>query len=101
MTTLDKYIEARKALRKAEEDLTAALYADDITPVELWTLSFSQDRTIGEIATFLGVTTPRVTYLTTNLQDHGYLNIKPNPEDRRQRFCTVTQKGKGLLERMG
>jgi DNA-binding MarR family transcriptional regulator len=53
------------------------------------------------LAERLGVPASRMVALVDRLEDVGFIERRPDPEDRRIRGLHLTRKGRGVLERAG
>jgi DNA-binding MarR family transcriptional regulator len=96
-----RFMDAYRTYHTEYEKMATDLFDYDITPTELLALSVADGKSRTEIAEALRVTLPQITFLTRELERHHYVTIRSGTEDRRQRFCIVTKKGKNLLERIG
>lgn len=57
-----------------------------------------QARTVGGVATYLGVTHAPASRAVASLARKEYVTVKPDPEDRRVRRVELTASGMGILE---
>ena len=57
-----------------------------------------QARTVGGVATYLGVTHAPASRAVASLARKDYVTVKPDPEDRRVRRVDLTSAGRALLE---
>lgn len=58
-----------------------------------------QARTVGGVATYLGVTHAPASRAVASLARKDYVTVKADPEDRRVRRVDLTPAGRALLER--
>lgn len=56
-----------------------------------------QARTVGGVATYLGVTHAPASRAVASLARKDYVTVKPDPEDRRVRRVELTEAGRALL----
>ncbi len=57
-----------------------------------------QARTVGGVATYLGVTHAPASRAVASLARKEYVTVKPDPEDRRVRRVELTASGMAILE---
>ncbi|MEQ1785236.1 MAG: MarR family transcriptional regulator [Hyphomonadaceae bacterium] len=57
-----------------------------------------QARTVGGVATYLGVTHAPASRAVASLARKDYVTVKPDPEDRRVRRVELTEAGRALLD---
>ncbi|WP_421857080.1 MarR family winged helix-turn-helix transcriptional regulator [Oricola sp.] len=82
----------------AKQLLSTGLYAGQEGVMEL--LSTAESRTLGEIATALGVKPPTVTRTVTRLQEQGFVERHESPVDARQVQVRLTESGKNVIDNM-
>lgn len=54
--------------------------------------------TMGEVAPFLGMDRTSLTAMLKPLERRALVTVSPDPEDRRSRRLTLTEKGRALLD---
>jgi DNA-binding MarR family transcriptional regulator len=64
----------------------------------LWRLAASP-RTLGELATALGIDPPNCTPVVDDLEKRGLVERRPNPADRRSKLVVTTTAGAELAKR--
>lgn len=74
-------------------------YRPRFTPV-MRVLSTRQQVTIGDIAEVAGITQPAATQTVALMQKKGLLLIEAGAHDGRQRFVSLSEKGRALLPRV-
>ena len=82
----------------AKRLLSTGLYAGQEGVMEL--LSTAESRTLGEIASALGVKPPTVTRTINRLQEQGFVERQESQVDARQVHVRLTESGKSVLENM-
>jgi DNA-binding MarR family transcriptional regulator len=81
-----------------------ALEPVGIDPREFMLLRFvaaSDGRSQQALAERLSIPPSRMVALVDHLEESGFLERRPDPEDRRVRGLHLTRKGRGVLERAG
>lgn len=97
---LQQFIELDKQHRQAYADMEDVLTGANITPKEFVTLSLLDGMSIKAIAKRLGVTLPQITLYANRLEQHGYITRQYSKEDKRYRYCYLTNKGRRLLTKL-
>ena len=83
---------------------TEALAPLGIGPREFLLMRFvdaSEGRSQQAIAERVGIPASRMVALVDHLEEAGFVERRPDPEDRRVRGLHLTRKGRGVLERAG
>jgi DNA-binding MarR family transcriptional regulator len=88
----------------SSKGFTEALEPVGIEPREFLLMRFvaaSEGQSQQAMAERLGVPASRMVALVDRLEEAGFVERRPNAEDRRIRELHLTRKGKGILERAG
>ncbi len=75
-----------------------AIHAGQWAVLRYLARSGRQARTVGGVATYLGVTHAPASRAVASLARKEYVTVKPDPEDRRVRRVELTASGMAILE---
>lgn len=87
----------------AAERFSDRIAALDLTPPHagiLRTVAAAPGRSQQALSTQLGLLPSRVVTFVDDLEDRGYLERRPNPDDRRQYALYLTAAGKELMSKL-
>src|ERR1700756_3654001 len=87
----------------AAERFSERIAALDLTPPQagiLRAIAAAPGRSQQALSTQLGLLPSRVVAFVDDLEDRGYLERRPNPDDRRQYALYLTPAGKELLAKL-
>lgn len=85
------------AVSRIHEELTAAGY-DDLSPAQLSVFQHMRPEGVRltELAESAQITKQSMGYLVTYLEEHGYLERVPDPEDGRAKIVRLTERGRDV-----
>ena len=92
-----------KAKRQIEIYLEAHIRADNVTVIEGHLLAYLlvySPASVGELSQMTGLKPSTMTSILDRMEERGFLERKPNPDDRRSWLVSLSPAGTELAKRM-